>query len=90
MRREMKAIEKRIEKGWSITSYQMGQLELFQGLYCLITKGSINEQKVRKAGEMLWVSGQHRDMVDALNIWTPQSVHRDIEYIWDGIGNWRA
>lgn len=46
---------------------------------------------IRTAGEMLHAIGGMEKMHDGL-LWSfiPRRYHRDIDYIWDGIGEWRC
>jgi len=87
---ELEAIEYRIQEKYSVTPFQHGQLKLFRALVPAVTEGTPDNELLKEAGRMLWVSGGERDMYEAASIWTPKCCHRYIDLCWHGIGNWRS
>jgi hypothetical protein len=97
MASEVVAINKRKERGWVVTEWQEAQLELMEG--CLDWAGrdwfndEISEaakEKIRNAGRLLNEMGGYPEMHDTCSTWVPREMHREIDYLWDGIGTWKA
>jgi hypothetical protein len=97
MASEVIAINKREELGWAVTGWQKAQLELMEGLLDWAGRDWFNDEisdaakeKIRNAGRLLNEMGGYSEMHNTCSIWTPREMHREIEYLWDGIGTWKA
>lgn len=97
MASEVIAINKRKELKWVVTEWQEAQLELMEGLLDWAGRDWFNEElsesakeKIRNAGRLLNEMGGYPEMHGTCSIWVPLEMHREVDYLWDGIGTWRA
>jgi hypothetical protein len=49
-----------------------------------------NNSKIKEAGKLLYSYDGNSVMRDVLFAWIPKRYRREIEYLWDGIGEWYA
>jgi hypothetical protein len=81
--RELAALDNRVAQGWAMTSYQKALHKLLASVALVF-----DADGVKAAGGMLYAVGGHAEMYKALQVWMPTTLHRQIDYAWNGIGEW--
>lgn len=84
-----------IERTKEFSPFNKTRKKLFLAVGELIERASVCpeplKQSIRESGEQLHQCDGFQGMSDPL-VWLfiPKALHRDIEFIWDGIGEWKA
>lgn len=81
--RELAALDDRVSRGQAMTAYQKALHKLLASVALIF-----DADGVREAGRMLYAVGGHAEMYKALQVWMPKTLHRQIDYAWDGVGEW--
>lgn len=99
--KELCALQARRNKGWELSTFDRGRLQLFEALTVFMETSALPLnwnceyiQKVKNAGKTIYQS-QLEDGLAGMHdplIWSfiPRSFHPVLNLIWSGIGDWKA